>query len=247
MGRKYANPPVEEAICEFRLTPETRWDLTVSGLLYERLKQTFPQKEQLTIQERELTQGAHGLQEQIRTSERLRFFSEDRTRLAQVGLRMVAVNALKPYPGWAGFKPKIEIAWRSLQEIVPVEGFERIGLRYINRVELDGPNVQLNEYLDFYPFLGPRLPQRFVSFLAGVEFSYADDRDRCRLQLAPVPILGKEGKAVFMLDLDYFLIRPRGVAVEDALAWVEEAHSRVEDVFEGCITDKLREMFEEVK
>jgi hypothetical protein len=32
----------------------------------------------------------------------------------------------------------------------------------------------------------------------------------------------------------------------EALAWVEEAHSQVEEVFEGCITDKLREMFEEV-
>jgi uncharacterized protein (TIGR04255 family) len=36
------------------------------------------------------------------------------------------------------------------------------------------------------------------------------------------------------------------VEVVDALAWVEEAHDRVEEVFEGCITDKLREMFEEV-
>jgi hypothetical protein len=33
------------------------------------------------------------------------------------------------------------------------------------------------------------------------------------------------------------------VEVADAIAWVEEAHSRVEEVFEGCITDKLREMF----
>jgi len=246
MGRKYANPPVEEAICEFRLTPETRWDLTVPGLLYERLKQTFPQKEQRMIQEVELAPGPQGLQQQSRTSERLWFFSDDRKMLAQVGPRLVAVNALKPYPGWAGFKPGIEIVWKSLQEAIQVEGLERIGLRYINRVELDGPNVQLNEYLDFYPFLGQRLPQRFVSFFAGVEFSYSDDRDRCRLQLAPIPIPGKEGKAVFMLDLDYFLIRPRGVAVEDALAWVEDAHSRVEEVFEGCITDTLRNVFEEV-
>jgi uncharacterized protein (TIGR04255 family) len=50
-----------------------------------------------------------------------------------------------------------------------------------------------------------------------------------------------------MLDIDYFLVQPGAVKVVDALAWVEEAHSRVEEVFEGCITDELREMFEEVK
>jgi len=246
MGKKYANPPIEEAVCEFRLTPETRWDLTVPGLLYERLKETFPQKEQRMIQEVELTQGPEGLQQQIRTSERLWFFTEDRKMLAQVGPRLLAVNALKPYPHWEGFKPRIDMVWKSLQETVEVQGLERIGLRYINRIELPAPNVKFDEYFDFYPFVGQRLPQHIAYFLAAVEFSYADDRDHCRVQLAPIRLSGKEGKAAFMLDLDYFLTRPRGVAAADALAWVEEAHSRVEEVFEGCITDKLRNMFEEV-
>jgi uncharacterized protein (TIGR04255 family) len=246
MGKKYANPPVEEAVCEFRMIPETRWDLTVPGLLYERLKETFPQKEQRMIQEVELTQGPEGLQQQIRTNERLGFFTEDRKMLAQVGPRLLVVNALKPYPHWEGFKPRIEMVWRNLQETIEAQGLERIGLRYINRIELPAQSIELGDYFEFYPFVGKRLPQQMVSFLAGMEFSYADGRDHCRVQLAPIPLSGKEGKAAFILDLDYFLARPRGVAVADALAWVEEAHSRVEEVFEGCITDKLRNMFDEV-
>jgi uncharacterized protein (TIGR04255 family) len=243
MGRKYAHPPIVEAICEFRLTPETPWDLTVPGLLYERLKESFPQKEQRIIQEMELTQGPESLQQQIRTSERLLFLTEDRKMLAQVGPRLLVVNALKPYPHWEGFKPRIEMAWESLQSAIEVRGLERIGLRYINRIELS-VSAELCEYFDFYPFVGKRLPKQMVSFLAGVDFSYNNDRDRCRVQLAPIPLSENEGKAAFMLDLDYFLTRPRGVAVADALTWVEEAHSRVEEVFEGCITDNLRNMFE---
>jgi uncharacterized protein (TIGR04255 family) len=80
----------------------------------------------------------------------------------------------------------------------------------------------------------------------GVEFSYADGRDRCRVQLAPTPS-SEEGKTVFILELEYFLAHAGRVAATDALAWVEEAHSRVEEVFEGCITDNLRRLFEEVK
>jgi len=45
MVKKYAKPPIVEAVCEFRLTHDTRWDLTVPGLLYEKLKASFPQKE----------------------------------------------------------------------------------------------------------------------------------------------------------------------------------------------------------
>jgi len=246
MGRRYANPPIVEAICEFILTAETRWDLTVPGLLYERLKQSFPQKEQRMVQEVELTQGPEGLQQQIRTSERLLFVTEHRNLLVQVGPRLLVVNALKPYPHWEGFKPRIEMVWKSLQETIDVQGLERIGLRYINRIELSAQSIELEEYFEFYPFVGRWLPQRMTSFLVGVEFSYANDRDRCRVQLTPITHSETEGKIAFILDLDYFLARPRGVAVVDVLDWIEEAHSRVEEAFEGCITDKLRVMFEEV-
>jgi uncharacterized protein (TIGR04255 family) len=214
-------------------------------LLYERLKKSFPQKEQRMIQEVELMQGPEGLRQQIRTSERVMFFTEDKKMLVQVGPRLLVINVLKPYPHWEGFKPHIDMAWKSLQEAIEVQGLERVGLRYINHIELPAQSVELAEYFEFYPYVGQRLPQQMVSFLAGVEFSYADDRDHCRVQLTPIP--GSGGKSLFMLDIDYFLVQPGAVKVIDALAWVEEAHSRVEEVFEGCITDKLREMFEEVK
>jgi uncharacterized protein (TIGR04255 family) len=136
------------------------------------------------------------------------------------------------------------MAWESLQAAIEVQGLARIGLRYINHIELPAQSVGLAEYFEFYPYVGQRLPHQTVSFLAGVEFAYADDRDRCRVQLTPIP--GSGGKSLFMLDIDYFLARARAVEVVDALAWVEEAHDRVKEVFEGCITDKLREMFEEV-
>jgi uncharacterized protein (TIGR04255 family) len=50
-----------------------------------------------------------------------------------------------------------------------------------------------------------------------------------------------------MLDIDYFLAQPRAVEVAQSLQWVEKAHTRVEEIFDGCITNRLRELFEEVK
>jgi len=245
MGRKYKNPPVIEVVCDFRLTPETRWDLTVPGLLYEKLKVSFPHKEQRVLQEVELTQGPEGLQQHIRTRERMLFFTEDRKMIVQVGTGLLVINVLKPYPHWEGFRPRIEMAWKSLQETIDVQGLERIGLRYINHIELPSQSAGLAEYFEFYPSVGQRLPQQVASFLAAVEFSFADGRDHCRVQFTSIPASGD--KSSFMLDIDYFLARPRAVEVADTLAWVEEAHSRVEEVFEGCITDSLRKMFQEVK
>jgi uncharacterized protein (TIGR04255 family) len=78
MGKRYANPPLVEAVCEFRLAAETLWDLAIPGLLYEKIKNKFPIREQRTVQEVELVSGATGLQQQVRANERMMLFTRDK-------------------------------------------------------------------------------------------------------------------------------------------------------------------------
>jgi len=46
MGKKYKNPPIVEALCEFQFVPGQPWDITIAGMLYERIKDEFPIKQQ---------------------------------------------------------------------------------------------------------------------------------------------------------------------------------------------------------
>ena len=244
MGRKYKNPPVVEAVCEFRLSQDTPWDLTIPGLFYERVKDDFPHREQRVISDVELTREPHGLHQRTVTSERILLFSKDRKRIIQLGPRLLVINVLKPYPTWQGFKPIIEKSWNHLLEIVEVRGVDRIGLRYINQIDPPSDTIELEEYFEFYPHIGKRLPQTLASFIVGAEFSYDEERDKCKVQLAPA-IVHRE-KSALILDIDYFLARPQSIDISMVMDWIEKAHSRVEEIFEGCITDKLRKMFEEV-
>ncbi len=244
MGRQYTDPPVVEAICEFKLARDTHWDMTVPGLLYERIKDSFPQKEQRIVQEVELVQSpSEGLQQQIRTSERMLLFSEDKKSLVQLGPRLLVINVLKPYPSWKKFRELIETAWSSLLKVVDVRTLDRIGLRYINEIRLPKKDAGLNEYFNFYPYIGSGLPQTMDTFVVRVESPYAGGRDRSRLQLSTASDF-RETKSV-ILDIDYFLVDQSSISPEEALGWVEEAHSHVEEIFEGCITDSLREKFGE--
>ncbi|HED03512.1 MAG TPA: TIGR04255 family protein [Candidatus Fraserbacteria bacterium] len=246
MGRRYPHPPLIEAVCEFRLAQDSSWDLTIPGLVYEKIKDEFPHREQRLMQDMEISRTQEGLQQQVRTSERVLFFTKDRGMFVQLGPRLLAINCLKPYPTWAGFKQNIGKAFKALTDIVEVKGLQRIGLRYINLIEMPSSLVRLEDYFEFYLFLGPRLSQNMAHSIAGCEFQYAIDRDRCRVQLTPAPS-ASSGHPTLNLDIDYFLAKPRGVEVESAIDWVEESHNRVEEVFEGCITDRLRELFQEVK
>ena len=134
MSKQYANPPIIEAVCEFRFTPDTPWDLTVPGLVYEKIKDKFPQKEQRTVQEIEIKQTPQGIQQEVRTFDRVLFLENTRKMLVQLGPRVLAVNSLKPYPGWEKFEVAIREAFEALTTIVEVKGLQRIGLRYINQI-----------------------------------------------------------------------------------------------------------------
>jgi hypothetical protein len=245
MKRKYAQPPLEEALCEFRLAKDVRWDLTVPGLLYEKIKNYFPEKEQRLVQEVKINQEHGKFRQEVQTTEILVFYNQNRNILTQVGPGMVVLNVLKPYPGWEFFKQTILFVWENLLSILPISRLEHASLRYINIINLPSYEEKLEEYLQFYPYLGPELPQEKQLFTIGVEFSYEDDTDHCKLILSTSN--KKQEKPTFMLDIEYFTYKLNSLSAESFLSWLEKAHEVIEKIFEGCITDKLRKTFKEEK
>jgi uncharacterized protein (TIGR04255 family) len=246
MPKKYGNPPLIEAVCEFRVLPDSPWDLTVHGLIYEKIKESFPYKEQRLIQEFEMNQGPKGIEQQVRVSERSVFLTDDKTMFVQIGPHLLAINCLKPYPRWERFKPRVEEAFNALTSSTEVKGLARIGHRVINRIEIPSKPLTLQDYFEFRPLLGNNLPQNMVSFILGCILPFKDKRDFCKIQLTNgIPDISDH--SAFLLDFDYFSAKPDGIQASDALVWIEEAHRQVNDIFEGCITNRLREIFQEEK
>jgi uncharacterized protein (TIGR04255 family) len=245
--RKYANPPIVEAVCEFRLRQDVKWDPTIPGVLYGKVRDSFPIKEGKLVQDVTITQKQEGISHQIRTTERAWFLSDDRKTFAQLGPGVLAVNRLNPYPGWGFFKPRIEMAFRALRDIVPMGDLERIGLRYINRIEIPSQPINLQDYFAYGPYFGPSLREKsLAAFLVLCTIPFCEGRDACNVQLA-TPAPEQAAGSTFVLDMDYFLSRPRSVSEEGAMEWVETAHGNILEIFESCITDRLREIFQEVK
>jgi len=245
MGKKYKNPPIIEVVCEFRFSPETEWDITVPGLLYEKIRDGFPHKEQRIVQSVEISHTRGEVEHKIHTEERMVFFDTSKKILTQIGPRVLSVNHLKPYSSWENFKPKIERSFKALLKIIHVKELQRIGLRYINKIEIPEKTVNLETYFDFRPFLGSNLPQDIVNFMVGCMLSFNNGRDLCKVELRSAVPDNPESSA-FILDLDYFLSQPKTIIADDALNWIENAHGEIEKVFEGCIKDSLRKIFKEV-
>jgi uncharacterized protein (TIGR04255 family) len=242
-GVKYRKPPAVEVVCEFRFVPTEPWDLAIPGLVYNLLKDDFPRRRLLKTLESEAAAEAAGIRQQIRLAERMQFLREDEKAFVQVGPDLLAVNHLEPYPTWEEFVPLIHQGFDAYVAVTHPAGLRRIGLRYINRIKLPVAHVELADYFNYRPFVGPGLPQELSSLMVGIESSYNGDRDTLRLQLTTAKPESPDVMVV-LLDLDYFLARPESVSLEGAFDWVEQAHARIQSAFEACLTDQLKEMFE---
>jgi uncharacterized protein (TIGR04255 family) len=175
MGRKYLNSPIIEAVCEFRFLPETQWDMTIPGLFYERIKAQFPLKEnRFLITNQTQTKTEEGISQGTKFTPLAVFLAPDSKTFVQIGENHLSIHRIKPYLTWTHFKPAILSNFYAFNEIVPDFKIERIGLRYINHIEVPFVNLKLDDYFEYRPFLSANLPQVLTDFIVGCRFEFPE-------------------------------------------------------------------------
>jgi uncharacterized protein (TIGR04255 family) len=236
LGKQYSNPPIIEALCEFRFGGG-HWDIAIPGIMSERLKDRFPVRKQ----GREVTFGIEAseasFQPQFTAEDRLHLLTRDEKTIVQVGTHFLAINRLKPYVSWPDFTEYVYEGLDTYLDIAKPRTVNRIGLRYINRIEFDVENVSLHQYFTIYPKIGIESLNPIRAFTLNIESPYEGRRDMLRVQLSTQP------EQAVMFDMDYFLAVPGRVSIDNISSWIENAHNHVEAVFESTITDNLRETF----
>jgi uncharacterized protein (TIGR04255 family) len=222
--------------------------MTIPGLFYEKLNKEsscYTQKEQHLVQEVEQRQEGNKIEQKIKHEPRIWFLNPEKNRVVQLGDHLISVSVLKPYKSWeADYRPRLEHVLRALMEIVKPDRLLRIGLRYVNFIEVaEKEAARLEDLFAFRPFLGEVLPQEPGPFFLGHIFSFPRQRAQCNVQIANGQAETRDSLA-FVLDLDFYTMPTESVPVADALQWAESAHAEVENLFEGCITDRLRALFQ---
>lgn len=252
MTRVYRKPPLIEAICEFQFQSDKTWDWTIPGLVYQRIDKDFPDKSQeqsfqlkLSVAPSPLqsdTQLIHPLPHQLGGAlTKMQFLKADRTAMVQVGPDLLAINVRAPYPGWETFAALIEKQFEIYVGIAEPTRFRRIGLRYINRIDFAVDAIEITKYFSYYPHLPQGIEQKHGPFVMRVTHPQANDRDLLTVNLANVV---PSTNISYLFDLDYSLLSPDNVELDKGLVWVRDAHAKIEEMFEACITDDLREYFE---
>jgi uncharacterized protein (TIGR04255 family) len=245
MSRNYQKPPLIEALCEFQFISDS-WDWTIPGLIYQQINQRFTKKRQLSKVEFELKQDSKDVSQRIRGDvERIQFMNEDESQLVQVGPNLLAVNSVASYPHWSNFRVLIHEMFDVYRNIANPSSIKRIGLRYINRIDIPEATLDLSTYFDLEPKLPDQLPHDFASLFMRIELPYLSDSSVFILTFGSAPEKSND-QSSFILDLDFVTRANTNILFETCENWIENAHTNIEIAFEACITDRLRELFMEI-
>jgi len=244
--RLYESPPISEAVREFRFDPSQPWDSTVLGLVYDRVKRDYPKKKQQIGLSLEIHGSPQEVQQQIgNPTPRMQFLSEDEKSLIQLSTDALSINKLKPYQSWEVFKKTILSTLTAYVDVNQPKGIRRIGIRYINRIEIPAAVVKIEDYLLATPSLPAPLPQEFQTWVQRVEVPVKEQDGLLVIQSGSIRD-GKSENIAFLLDIDFIVQKTdQAIPLESASNVIEAAHEQVENAFEACITDNARTLFKE--
>lgn len=237
----YEKSPIVEAVCEFKLELRRKITEEIVSEIHNLVISDFPTRKLQTVITEVQTGQAQEEKSHVLEENEFHLFEGENfsVRLQQ---DTVSIHVLKPYPSWEIFRPKIHKIYDAVNSCAEIVGIKRIGLLYVDHIVFDEDNIQLMDYINFYPTYVPGFPKDLLNFSVSVDFSYENGRDMCSVKLFGVPP-AKEAPLSLMLVTDYSLVKPDAISLAGVPNWLEHAHAESGKIFESCITDKAREMF----
>ncbi len=151
MPQTYKRPPIIEAAIEVRFKDPVT--MLVVDRLRDRLLPRFPACETVTefaFDISALSTGPTQVQSNVHS---YRMTSSTGTEIVVIGAQTALFSRLAPYPGWDSFRDEARKLWNMHRKIAGVSGVSRIGMRYVNRLDVPAnnqPGIQVEDYLRIY-------------------------------------------------------------------------------------------------
>lgn len=229
---RFADPPLLEVVCEFRFEADEAWNPLLVARIGELLRDTFPTSR---------------LDED--DEDQIQFLAANDEALVQIGEHYLSVNYRFHYPSWEDYVPLVFQGLEAYVEAVRPTKISGAGLRYINLIDVENVGFSLSEYFNIYPFVHRDVAPNMVSdFSMGITTPYEDGHDEMRIQM-----YNTEGKSsstsALLLDVQYYIRPSKTLDLNFNVVgeWLHTAHGHIKQAFLACITDKLREQFQEIR
>jgi uncharacterized protein (TIGR04255 family) len=174
----------------------------------------------------------------------LRFQSDDKKQIVQFNRDGFVFSRLEPYTDWESFAGEGLNIWKIFKEIMQPAEINRIGLRFINRIELPLDELQLDEYIKPAPESPRNLDLPFIGFMHHDTLAVPGYPYNVNLVRTIQPPQAESGKgAGLIIDIDVFTTSGVGLDETGITHALEEMRWLKNKAFFGSVTEKILEDF----
>ena len=240
MKRRYKNPPILEAVCEvhFELTQPLSTDqIQIMG---DAWKVAYPQQQ--IIQENNvefrLELGTANVKTN-QTGSRLIARASDGTKLAQLSSHFLAVNQLKPYPGWLeAFRADILARVEDAVRLLKLDKIRLINLRYIDRLDFPQRPLVWEDWLAINLPVSKSVPRNGGFF----QTHFQQELEADLKLVTTVATLPQERPDITSVILDNIVIWQGATDAASLAPLLDRIHEPLPTIFDELLTPKTQEL-----
>jgi uncharacterized protein (TIGR04255 family) len=147
-----------------------------------------------------------------------------------------------PYDRWESFRDEARRLWMLYLTHARPTKVHRLGLRYVNRLDLPIGNTDLKEYLLTAPDIAPGIAQTLSNYTMQLDIPQPDLPEG--LMVIREAVIQPQIPNTIAIVLDIDVLRAEEFVPADSAVWAafEDLHLRASAAFERSITDRLREI-----
>ena len=239
----YPRAPITEAVIQLRVAADI--EARQQEKIAKRLKRDYPHSQPMHEVEVALD-NTGGNVAVTQNAQGFRLANDDQTNILILNNRSLTAARLPPYPGWNTLRDNARAAWRVWSELTPHHPIERLGIRFINRIDIPSvaePIINLEKYLRFHPQVTTITPAPLLGYVLQVVVPTFDPAWTATVTSTVLPLSPVPNHTSVILDIDIFRIVNIPSKEDDLWPVVDDGRAIKNDLFERCITDHSRKLF----
>lgn len=232
----YRRPPIQEAVIDFRFSAPITNEKLLKFL--KKVEKRYPFKQDQINFGFFISPGQVALNQ---SPAGYKLQSLEDLRIAILQAEGFTSSKLAPYLGWADLRKQTEDLLLDLSKVAGKMFAQRLGVRFINRLDIPGEDIDIAEWITLNVSLPTGLSTAINSF--GVQVSFPADGDFITtviIQSVQSPMVGNSS---ISLDIDVSCTKISDFESIGVWQRLEQMRVLKNRVFESCLTLKMRERF----
>jgi len=241
---RFPKAPISEAILDIEVKFASPVELARLEAFQELIHDRYPMKSnRAKWQGRVEVQEERVAQEVSRGAQGFMFRSPDGIKVVQVRQDGFTFNWLKRYESWEALRDEAQSQWERYRGTFQPRAVSRLGLRYVNRIELPLPIPDFSEYIKTIPEIAPGIPQGLIGLFMRLEIP-DEARNLVGIITETIEMPVAESKRLpFIFDIDIIsggTFEPSSLSVWETFEQMREYKN---EIFFASVTEKAKELF----